>query len=236
MLHINQLSVTARNGDCSLLHPVTLTLRRGKITGVMGESGCGKSILAHAVLGYAPEGFLIKGNIGGKPVVALAAQSAGILDPVKTVWQHLFRWQKMEKATDTSSFALLGIDRDIAASYRHQLSGGMGKRALLAQALVQNPEYILADEPCAGLDDASANRMYHQLRQQADNENTGVMLITHNLRQLMRWADDILVMKGGQVVEFTTPGKITTGVCQPYTTSLWEALPENWEAKRADAA
>ncbi len=136
MLHINELSVFSCR-DNPLLYPVTFSLKRGEITGVVGESGSGKSILAHALLGHAPTGFRVEGEIIGQSQFALAAQSAGILDPLKTVWQHLFRWRGGSKAT-SEKLTSLGIDREIAGCYRHQLSGGMGKRALLAHALVQS--------------------------------------------------------------------------------------------------
>ncbi|KLV03177.1 hypothetical protein ABT56_20720 [Photobacterium aquae] len=241
MLHVNQLAIAANNGGTYLLHPLSFTLAQGEIVGVIGESGSGKSLLAHAMLGHAPKGYRLQGDIQGVGSVALSAQSASVFDPLKSVRQHLSRWLLRSSCQEESTashhrWSTLGIDPEIAGSYRHQLSGGMGKRACLAQALVQSTSYILADEPCAGLDEVGAQRTYRQLRDKADSEHLGLLIISHNLRQLLTWADRILVLRHGQLVDVTTPAAIRRGDCAPYSRALWEALPENWGESHVDAA
>ncbi|MGF1724858.1 ATP-binding cassette domain-containing protein [Photobacterium nomapromontoriensis] len=235
MLSVNQLSITANFGDGQLLKPLSFDLQRGEILGVIGESGSGKSLLAHAMLGHVPKGYRIKGHITASASVALSAQSAAVFDPLRTISQHLSRWRRAFVHQD-HYLEQLGIDQNIASSYRHQLSGGMAKRACLAQAIVQNPHFLLADEPCAGLDDDAAHHTYQRLRQKTDNDHLGMMIISHNLRQLMKWSDRILVLKQGELIELTTPNAIRDNQCHTYSRSLWEALPENWETLNAEFA
>lgn len=207
-------------------------MQRGEIVGVIGESGSGKSILAHALLGQVPAGYCRHGEVKATGTLALSAQSAAVFDPLKTVGQHLARWRA------DFAYALRGVhalreahtndNSDIAGCYRHQLSGGMAKQACLAQAQVQSPAFIVADEPCAGLDEAQAETMYRQLRETARTEHQGMVIISHNLRQLLRWADRIVVLRDGRLVEVTTPSAMMDGQCHAYSQALWQALPENW--------
>ncbi len=239
MLQVKQLAIVNQSANQYLLQPISFSLEPGEILGVIGESGSGKSLLAHAMLGQVPLGFKLQGEIQATGSLALSAQSASVFDPIKSVKQHLSRWLGRDTKHVQSSVAdwdMWGIDREIAVSYRHQLSGGMAKRACLAQALVQSPNYVLADEPCAGLDEVGAERTYRQLRDKVDGEQLGLLVISHNLRQLLHWADRILVMRNGQLLDVTTPEAIKQGKCHIYSYALWQALPENWEVSDVGAA
>lgn len=231
LLKVNALSIHSE--EMNLLSPLSFELTAGQLTGVIGASGSGKSLLAQALLGSVPRGFTLSGEVSlpqGKRV-ALSAQSASVLDPLRTVISQLMRRVSPGAGKRT---AQLQVNRKIAACYPHQLSGGMAKKALLAQATWQQTAFIVADEPCCGLDTSSATELYRYLAKLASQERRGVLVISHNLKHLLTVADDILVLKEGRLVEKTTPDKILKGLCAPYTYALWQAIPGNWG--RTDAA
>jgi len=235
MLTVENLSIASN--DICLLSPISFSVTKGEVLGVVGASGSGKSLLAHALLGLVPVGFTLSGQVtqaeGDRRV--LAAQSASVLDPLRRIssqLRHVLR-RVPKGATRQRRFALAA---NISECYRHQLSGGMAKRALLAQACWQASEIIIADEPCCGLDSKAAETIYQHLQYLAQSEHAAVMVISHNLRQLLIVADRILVLRDGKMVEMTTSANIRSGACDSYTQSLWAALPEHWGLKRDNAA
>ncbi|QFU22249.1 ATP-binding cassette domain-containing protein [Shewanella eurypsychrophilus] len=252
MLSVEKLSI--QSDEVNLLSPISFELNLGKIVGVIGASGSGKSLLASAILGDIPKGFTRGGNVtfcsdnsgdsdGLAASVALAAQSATVLDPLRTVMTQLLRRAKLttqRKAKSTKTMIQNQntqlINKQIGRCYPHQLSGGMAKKALLAQASWQQTDYILADEPCCGLDYQSAQALYAHLGYLAKQEGRGVLVISHNLKQLLSVADEILVLQEGQLVDRTTPDKIISGMSHPYTLALWQAIPANWHKERVEYA
>ncbi|MCL1061684.1 ATP-binding cassette domain-containing protein [Shewanella benthica] len=262
MLSVEKLSI--QSDEVNLLSPISFELKPGKIMGVIGASGSGKSLLASAILGDIPKGFSRGGKVtfsteglansddsfASVASVALAAQSATVLDPLRTVLTQLLRRVKLttQRKAESTQSALLKttlntqsqytqlINRQIARCYPHQLSGGMAKKALLAQASWQQTDYILADEPCCGLDSQSAQDIYAHLSYLAKQETRGVLVISHNLKQLLSVADEILVLQEGQLVERTTPDKILSGMSHPYTQALWQAIPANWHKEKVKYA
>ncbi|GIU19775.1 MULTISPECIES: ATP-binding cassette domain-containing protein [unclassified Shewanella] len=235
MLCVDKLSIQSR--EICLLSPLSFSITKGEVLGVVGASGSGKSLLAQALLGQVPEGFSLSGQViyaaGDRRV--LAAQSASVLDPLRRISSQLnYALKRVPKgATRKQRFPLAA---DISRCYRHQLSGGMAKRVLLAQACWQASEIMIADEPCCGLDTQSAEAIYQHLAYLARSENVAVMVISHNLRHLLTVADRILVLRDGKMVEITTSANIRSGACHSYTQSLWAALPEHWGQLDANAA
>ncbi|ABV88952.1 ATP-binding cassette domain-containing protein [Shewanella pealeana] len=235
MLTVDRLSIASN--DICLLSPLSFSVAKGEVLGVVGASGSGKSLLAQALLGQVPSGFNLTGQVlhksGDRRV--LAAQSASVLDPLRRISSQLSYVLSRVPigATRKKPFALAA---DITRCYRHQLSGGMAKRALLAQACWQASEIMIADEPCCGLDTPAAAGIYQHLSHLARNERVAVMVISHNLRQLLTVADRILVLREGKLVEITTSANIRSGACHSYTRSLWAALPEHWGVTDANAA
>ncbi|WP_076409058.1 ATP-binding cassette domain-containing protein [Shewanella sp. UCD-KL12] len=255
MLNIDKLSI--RSDEVELLSPICFKLCPGQVVGVIGASGSGKSLLASAIIGDIPKGFTASGKVTicntaaaseeqvphSLARVALAAQSATALDPLRTIFsqishrikritQRKIASNQTAKPSHISNF----VSEQIGRCYPHQLSGGMAKRALLAQASCQQSEYILADEPCCGLDSRSAQEIYTHLADYAKQENRGVLVISHNLKQLLAVADEILVLQEGKLVDSTRPELILTGMCHSYTQALWQALPENWHKDKLDYA
>lgn len=119
--------------------------------------------------------------------------------------------------------------------YPHQLSGGMAKRALAAMALVQDTDFIIADEPTCGLETAKAEAVFAELASLRFDDETkrkkGILIISHDLPGVIEQADRILVLKDGQIVDETTPCAIKQGLAAEYTLALWQASPQNWIRK-----
>ena len=235
MLIVDNLSIASK--DICLLSPLSFSVAKGEVLGVVGASGSGKSLLAQALLGQAPSGFNLSGQVlhNRNERRVLAAQSASVLDPLRRVSAQL-RYALSRVPQGAKRNKPFPLAADISRCYRHQLSGGMAKRVLLAQACWQASEIMIADEPCCGLDSQASEGIYQHLAHLARNENVAVMVISHNLRQLLAVADRILVLRDGKLVEITTAANIRCQTCHSYTQSLWAALPEHWGLTDADAA
>lgn len=236
MLTVEGLSI--QSDAVSLLSPLSFSLKQGEVLGVIGASGSGKSLLAQALMGQVPPGFKLGGKVTSQQGFrrALAAQSASVLDPLRLIGSQLrYAAQRLGKRASTRRH-YFKLGHNITERYRHQLSGGMAKRALMAQACWQSSEIMIADEPCCGLDVEAAQAIYQHLAMLARDEQLGVMVISHNLRQLLPIADRVLVLRDGRAVEMTTPAHIRAGACDEYTHRFWTALPEHWESERVAVA
>ena len=233
-LTVSAVSTLGQQGGKRLLAPVSLTLTRGELVGIIGESGSGKSLLAKALMGEAPPGYRLEGQVScDQQQLALAAQDSRVLDPLRRVLQQLRR--RLPAGHNDSHIAGAGLDAKLCQYFPHQLSGGMAKRVLFAQAQLQQRQWLIADEPCTGLDVKAADKLYQQLRALAD-DGRGVLAISHNLRQLVNVADRLVVLKSGQLVEIIRPQAIFMGQASAYTMALWHALPENSRRLNAKVA
>lgn len=225
------LGVIHESGEV-LVHPMSFSIARGELVGLIGASGSGKSVLANALMGVAPAGFSLCGRVViPKDQVALAAQSSSALDPLRSVLQLLRRRQKDKHSLSQCQDVITGFGHCMP----HELSGGMAKRVLLAQAKVQGRSFLLADEPCCGLDSQASVTLYRELRVMADKGH-GILVISHNLRDLSRVADRLLVMDEGRLIESLTPAELRQGLGSPQSRALWQALPEHWGANHARVA
>lgn len=226
-LNVTDLGVQAVSGQW-LLQPLSFSLQPGQIMGVIGGSGSGKSILADAMMGVVPRGFRRQGEMSLPHTdMALAAQSAAVLDPLRRVATQIRRRLADAYGQNSSMMALARLPQQVGHCYPLELSGGMAKQALLTLAEVQQRPYLIADEPCCGLDPAATTHLYQHLRQLAD-EGRGIIVISHNLRALCQVADHLLVLRDGELVEQTTPMALASGQVSDYSRALWQSLPENW--------
>ncbi|MFE6968329.1 ATP-binding cassette domain-containing protein [Isoptericola sp. NPDC057653] len=230
---------------------VDLDLRAGEITALVGEAGCGKSVLAACLCGLLPAGARATGSVRvlgaellGAPerrwrrvrgrVVGLSLQSgASSFTPVRTLGAQLAETLAAvaPRAGGAASgvpelLARVGLDPADAALYPHELSGGMAQRAGLAGALAGDPDVLLADEPTAGLDPALTARVLRLLRAVAD-AGTAVLLVTHDLQALETTAvaDRLAVMYAGRVVEEGAADDVLRAPRHDYTAALLGALP-----------
>jgi len=245
--------LTVRIHGTEILRGVDLNLRAGRIQGLAGESGSGKTMTGLAVLGLLPAGSQVTGSIayGGHELLALpprrrndlrGAEIAMVfqdpstsLHPMLSVGaqltDHLRHHLKLDRAASRARAAeLLGRVRipDPAAAlhrYPHQFSGGQRQRIAIAIALACSPKVLIADEPTTALDVTVQAGVLHLLRDLATEMGLAVLLITHDLGVMSAVADRVAVMRHGEVVENGDRLQVFTSPAHPYTASLLASLP-----------
>lgn len=216
---------------------------------VIGQSGAGKSLLAHALLGILPGNARVEGRITfqGEPLtrerlknlrgrrIALIPQSVTSLNPLLRVGVQVARAARLSgidkkdiPATVRNAFSRYLLHDEVVNWFPFQLSGGMARRVLTATATVGKADLILADEPTSGLDPVAIREALGHLRELADI-GKAVLLITHDIEAALKVADVVTVFCAGSTVEvaraedFKEPDKLR----HPYTRALWAALPAN---------
>ncbi len=256
LLEVDGLTVRFRLRD-TVVHAVTdldLTVRAGELLAVVGESGCGKSVLAHALLGLLPGNAVVTGRArlhGPAPVelvgcgerhlaravrgraVGLVPQSpATALTPVRTgrrlLEETLRAHGHPRRAAPGAAERLaadVGLDPADLDRYPHELSGGMAQRLVTALALAPDPPLLLADEPTTGLDRPLVDHTLDLLRRRCDG-GAAVLLITHDLAAARRVADTVAVMYASRIVEHRPTADLFDAPAHPYAAGLLDALPE----------
>ncbi|MEV8629352.1 ABC transporter ATP-binding protein [Streptomyces sp. NBC_01268] len=229
-------------------------LAAGECLALVGESGCGKSVLASALLGLLPGNAETAGSalldgtdllaadertlartVRGRRVGLVPQSPAAHLTPVRTVRAHLE--ETVRALTGTPRRGRRGAAEAAAERaafpaghldrYPHELSGGLAQRAATALALIGDAPLLLADEPTTGLDRELVDRTADELRRHAD-EGKALLLITHDLAAARRVADRVAVMYAGRIVELTSAARFfgDPGPRHPYARGLLDALPE----------
>lgn len=220
-----------------------LSVSEGEVLAVVGSSGSGKSLLAHAILGILPPNAHVTGSIlfKGEPLtperqkrirgseIALIPQSVQYLDPLMRVGDQVRQSARQGDPAELqrSVFRKYRLADAVAKWFPFQLSGGMARRVLLSTAAVSGARLFIADEPTPGLDAAAMAETLDRFRRLAE-EGGGVMLITHDIEAALTVADRIAVLYAGTVVEvarrrdFRDDGALLR---HPYTRALWRALP-----------
>jgi len=251
-LHVSYFSREVRSRP--VLSGVSFDLMPGEILGVLGESGSGKSTLAASVLRLLPpngqigsgavlfEGKnLLQSNseelrqIRGARIALIFQEPSLALHPTirvgEQVRQVLAAHQSLNKndlnqRTQEIFTQLFPQETDrILRSYPHQLSGGQRQRALIAQAIACNPTIVIADEPTAALDPVTQMEILGVFRSLRENLGLAMIFITHNPALLSGFADRILILYAGQVVEWGPTETVLQSPKHPYTRALFESLP-----------
>lgn len=226
---------------------VTLSIRKGKTLGVVGESGCGKSTLGRTIIHLhertSGEIFLNGENISdlkGKELRKAREKMQIIfqdpyssLDPRKTVEATIReplivskRYKKKEINDVTEQLMeLVGIDNRLKVSYPHELDGGRRQRVGIARALALNPDFVVCDEPVSALDVSIQAQVLNLLKQLQQTRGLTYMFVTHNLSVVKHISDDICVMYLGQVVELCPSKELFLRPLHPYTKALLSAIP-----------
>ncbi|MFG6095271.1 ABC transporter ATP-binding protein [Leptothoe sp. ISB3NOV94-8A] len=255
MLTISNLGITFTQYDQGLhrkrltvITDLDLTVQAGELVAVVGASGSGKSLLAHALLGILPENAQLSGTMEfqGKPLtqkrcealrgkaIALIPQSVGYLDPLMTVGRQVQRVGQLNGLPARSArtlvertFARYDLPAHTPKRYPFQLSGGMARRVLVSTAVMTQAQLVIADEPTPGLHPDVVTETLNHLRELAQG-GRGVMLITHDIEAALQVADRVVVFYGGTTVEIANAQDFTTGnLRHPYTQALWRSLPQN---------
>lgn len=255
MLSISNLSVTftqydqgLRRKQLAVITDLNLDVRAREVVAVVGASGSGKSLLAHALLGILPQNAAVSGTMQfqGKPLtpqrcqslrgkrIVLIPQSVGYLDPLMKVGRQVQRVAQLAGQTATvakasvhNTFARYDLPPATRNLYPFQLSGGMARRVLVSTAVVTQADLVIADEPTPGLHPETVTETLNHLRELAD-AGRGVILITHDIEAALQIADRVAVFYAGTTVEIAATKDFSTGnLRHPYTQALWRSLPQN---------
>jgi oligopeptide/dipeptide ABC transporter ATP-binding protein len=261
LLEVENLEVRYRTaaGEAQAVSSISFAIEKGMCLGLVGESGCGKSTVAKAILGILPPAGRIAGGairyagrdlVGMTPAelrrirwqhIALVPQSAmNGLDPVYTVESQLNEAITAHQRMPTAQrrrriaelFALVGLEPGRVRDYPHQFSGGMRQRAMIAMAMVLDPPLIVADEPTTGLDVLVQDQILQQIRQLHDQFGKAMLLITHDMAVVAENCDHIAVMYAGRIMEYGGEAVFRTPY-HPYTLGLCNAFPDIVDRGRA---
>ncbi|MGH8908683.1 MAG: ABC transporter ATP-binding protein [Egibacteraceae bacterium] len=223
---------------------VSFDVAAGEVVGVVGESGCGKTIMALSLLDLVPPpGRVTAGSIrlngeelrGASPRrwrrvrgrrIGMVFQEPGrALDPVHTVAAHLR--EAGGRGVDVGGLlTAVGLEPAHARRYPHQLSGGQAQRAMIAVAIAGRPQVIVADEPTSSLDTVRQVGVLAELLRLRDELGCAIVLVSHQLGIISRVADRVLVMYLGQVMEHTDVTSFAHRPLHPYTRALLAAAPQ----------
>jgi len=255
-LDVRGLSVEfpTRSGNLQALTDVSLTIRRGEILGVVGESGAGKSMTGMAVLGLLePPGRICAGEIRiagqrtdnlsdlemeevrGRMVGAVFQDPLTSLNPLFSVGQQLVETIRLHSDRNRSEARSHAVDllkqvgipgaEERIDHFPHQFSGGMRQRVVIALALAGNPKLIIADEPTTALDVSIQAQITSLLRRLCRDHGTGVMLVTHDMGVIAETADRVAVMYAGRVIEIGPVDEVLSRPKHPYTRGLMGSIP-----------
>ncbi len=243
-----------RDGVVRAVDGVSLGVDRGEVLGIVGESGCGKSVTALSIMGLvAHPGEVVAGEIllngknlvdmnkdevrgmRGEQISMIFQQPTSSLNPVqragiqiREVFQLHREWSKdIEEEKVIEMLARVGIPDPAsrARAYPHELSGGMAQRVMIAMALACEPQLLIADEPTTALDVTIQAQILDLMRDLQASSNTSVILITHDLGVVAEMADRVAVMYAGEVVEETDVRTLFRDPKHPYTQGLIGSIP-----------
>ncbi len=253
-LTVRDLSIRFRDTrrPAPVVQDLALDLPAGEITGLAGESGSGKTLSALALLGLT-DPHVFETTMGdctftgrslsprelvrqrGSGIAMVFQDPATALDPVFSIGSQLMRTLRRQEGIDRAearrqtlaALEAVGFDApaELMERYPHELSGGMRQLCVIAMAQALRPRVLLADEPTTALDAVSQFHVLEQLRSLAADHGTAVLLITHDLRLLTRYAQRVYVMYHGRIVERTTGNRLVAENRHPYTRGLVDALP-----------
>ena len=247
MISIENLCVAV--DDTPILNAVDLEITPGRILGLVGESGSGKSMTSLALMGLLPENFSATGAIllNGKNLLeASEAEMCGLrgnamgmifqepmtaLNPVQTIGDQVAETLTIHGAASRAEARVIarekldrvGLSHIGLGAFPHELSGGQRQRVSIAAAIALRPELLIADEPTTALDVTTQAQILDLLRDLAAEENMALLLITHDLAVVSGMADEIAVMRKGEIVEKGPTATVLRDRKHPYTQALFEA-------------
>jgi peptide/nickel transport system ATP-binding protein len=237
-----------RRRTVTALAGMDLTVSAGEVVALVGASGAGKSLLAHAVLGLLPPNAVERGTVAYDGVelgpadrrrlagreTMLLPQSVSFLDQLSPIGRQVRRSARLAGHPDPRQAAVAALERrglgpEVLRRHPHELSGGMNRRVLVAMATMSRPRLILADEPTTGLPAANVRTTLAEFREMAD-AGCAVVLITHELQAALDVADRMVICREGRTVDDADPAAFAgdgSALAHPYTRALWQALPAN---------
>lgn len=255
-----RLQYQTRNGVVGAVDGVDFDVRRNEALVILGESGCGKSSLAKLLMRVLPRNVHHHGGrvtLGGAEISSLSDErfrrevqwsrmalvmqaSMNALNPVVRVGEQvseplrvLRRWSRgraLERAAEV--FNLVGLSTDFLARYPFEMSGGMRQRAVLAMALVAEPELVILDEPTSALDVLTQASIMNVLKRIKQEQGTSFILITHDVATSSELADRVALMYAGQMVEIAEADQFFSRPAHPYSQMLMASVPRLHQRER----
>ncbi|MEH4661678.1 ABC transporter ATP-binding protein [Phytobacter diazotrophicus] len=264
LITFNNLSISfaSEQGRVRAVQNVSFAIQAGQTIGVVGESGCGKSVTAMSLMGLLPPqvaridggGIRFQGtdllrlkpskmaDLRGNQLAMIFQEPMTALNPVLTIGEqlceplirHRGETAKAAWAHATQLIADVGLARaeSLMSSYPHQLSGGMLQRIMIAMALSCQPKLLIADEPTTALDVTVQAQILRLLRDQARAQQMALMLITHDLGVIAQMAEHVVVMYAGRIVEQGPTADVLRNPLHPYTKGLIASRPVPGERRR----
>ncbi len=243
-----------RAGIAKAVQEVSFSLDKGRILGLVGESGSGKSVTAHSLINLVdPPGEIVGGEvlfhgqdlrrvspagwsrIRGDRIAMVFQDPMMSLNPVMRVGSQLMETVRVHRELSKARARELALDalravgmpapEERLLAYPHELSGGMRQRVAIANALINEPDLIIADEPTTALDVTIQAQILHEVKRLARERGTALIWITHDLGVVKDLADDVCVMYAGRIVEQAPVAELIARPLHPYTRGLIGSLP-----------
>lgn len=243
------------DGEIPAVDGVDFEIHSGEILGIVGESGCGKSVTSLSIMGLVPTpGRIVGGEIlfkgedltkasekrlrrmRGHEIAMIFQEPMTSLNPVYTIGDqlvealriHTKQRKKEAKHRAINMLKQVGLPRaeDLVDEYPHQLSGGMRQRVMIAMAMILQPEILIADEPTTALDVTIQAQILNLMKRLNEEMGTAIMLITHDLGVVAEMSERIIVMYSGQIVEEGHVRAIFKHPKHPYTVGLIQSVPD----------
>jgi len=242
------------NGTVQAVDGVDLTIKKGKITALVGESGCGKSTIAYSILNLVPNpGKILSGKIlykgenllektdkemqriRGKKISMIFQEPLLSLNPCFNVENQITEVLKgdrygnneiKEKVYDILASTDIPDPKRVAKCYPHQLSGGIQQRVMIAMALIRQPDLLLADEPTTSLDVTIQAQILKKIKDLVNSMNMSMLLITHDFGIVNWFCDGVIVMYAGSIIECANVEGILNKPKHPYTQALLKSIPQ----------
>jgi dipeptide transport system ATP-binding protein len=256
------VSAAFGDGRVPVIQELNFALAPGRILGLVGESGAGKSMIGRAIAQLMPPGFVVSGGellfdgqdlvrmpretrreLLGRDIAFVPQEPLSGLNPVLTIGrqidEHLARLAlgnrqtRRERALDMLNAVHLDRPSDLLGKYPHQLSGGMCQRVLIAMAFASRPKLLVADEPTTALDVTIQARIVQLIAEMQEQDGTAVVFITHDLRLAAQICDDILVLYAGRPAECGPARTVFANAAHPYTRCLQLSNPSMHGPRRA---
>ncbi len=233
-----------KRGEVKAVNNLDLGLMRNERMALVGETGCGKSVLAQTIMRLLPGNAKVSGSINYKNKnilelgeeelnrirgreIGLVPQSLSSINPLMKIGNQIGEAIQPSNGKKLSNevkrlFDAVGLDKNLLGKYPHQLSGGMNRRVLISIGIACNPSLIIADEPTTGLDTIVKNRIIKLLEDVTSEKS--LLLITHDI-DVARTCENIAVMYAGEIVEKGSTEKVLNDPRHPYTKALMDSLP-----------
>lgn len=256
VLSVNNLFVNIDIGskEYDVLSDVSFEVEKNQILGLVGESGCGKSMTANAIMGYLRSNIKVSSGsilfsgkdltkyneiqyskLRGNQISMIFQDSLSSLNPLMKVGKQIEEAYKLhykmagKKLKEKAIEALVNVGFidafDTYKKYPHQLSGGQRQRIMIAMAIACEPLLLIADEPTTALDVTTQNRILNLIKNIQKNNNMGIILISHDIKVIKQMCTKVGVMYAGKIVEYGNADSVISNPKHPYTKALIDSIP-----------